>query len=109
MRRIFFQPVHGGRPYSSVSGGVRCVFRLRCANDAQAVCLVGTFNEWSTIANPMSRKAGNRWETSLKLPPGAHEYAYLIVERAVAGEEPGAALFQGLVINEGSTLLVPNL
>jgi hypothetical protein len=107
MRRIIVQPVPRGRPNPSAGHrDVRCVFRLLCP-DADAVCLVGTFNEWSTVANPMSRAVGNRWETAIQLPPGVHEYAYVIAERAIAGEEPGAALFQGLVINEGSTILVP--
>jgi hypothetical protein len=46
---------------------------------ARQVALVGSFNLWSEDANPLVFNAdGGVWTTSVRLPPGVHEYAYVV-------------------------------
>jgi 1,4-alpha-glucan branching enzyme len=44
------------------------------------VALVGDFNGWDASASPLTLTPGAAgvWETSLLLPPGRHEYAFLV-------------------------------
>lgn len=49
------------------------------AKDGQAVSLVGDFNDWDVIANPMKRRKDGCFTTSLKLACGAsYQFRYLI-------------------------------
>ena len=48
------------------------------AVDAGAVALVGTFNNWNPRKHPMQRSAAGSWQRSVMLPPGAHEYKFLV-------------------------------
>jgi 1,4-alpha-glucan branching enzyme len=45
---------------------------------AQRVSLCGGFNAWSPEATPMNRQDGGLWEASLALPPGRHEYKFVV-------------------------------
>jgi hypothetical protein len=46
---------------------------------AERVALVGSFNLWSEDANPLVWNAeGGVWTASVRLPPGVHEYAYVV-------------------------------
>jgi hypothetical protein len=46
---------------------------------ARQVALVGSFNLWSEDAHPLEFNAdGGVWTTSVRLPPGVHEYAYIV-------------------------------
>lgn len=64
--------------------------------EAEAVFLVGGFNDWRPDASPMRRAEDGRWTLALALPPGAHAYAFLVRdergERLVA--DPQALLTQ---------------
>ena len=54
------------------------VFRFRAA-DAGSVHLIGSFTDWDPDAHPMRRGArADAWETTLELPPGIYEYAFLV-------------------------------
>ncbi|MDF1565736.1 MAG: sigma-70 family RNA polymerase sigma factor [Deltaproteobacteria bacterium] len=57
-------------------GGVVVHFVLE-AGEARTVSVVGTFNGWAPEAHPMHRSQG-RWIARLRLPPGRHEYQFLI-------------------------------
>ncbi len=48
------------------------------APDAQAVFLAGSFNDWSAEATPMHREAEGSWQTTLPLPPGHHEFKFIV-------------------------------
>jgi len=48
---------------------------------AQAVCVAGTFNEWRPGVTPMLRREKGQWIKELALPPGRYEYL-LVVDRA---------------------------
>ena len=45
---------------------------------AKQVFLCGEFNGWASDATPMKRDDAGRWETTLALAPGRHEYKFLV-------------------------------
>lgn len=53
------------------------LFQCR-ASEARQVFLAGTFNNWDSKANPMEPSGDGRWSLRLDLPPGRHEYKFLI-------------------------------
>jgi 1,4-alpha-glucan branching enzyme len=56
--------------------GVRFVLMNR---DARSVALAGSFNQWSTSMNPLTRD-GSRgiWTVVVALPPGDHLFMYVV-------------------------------
>lgn len=53
--------------------------RLTCrAPSAQAVFLAGTFNDWNPTTKPMAKDAEGNWSADLPLPPGRHEYKFVV-------------------------------
>ena len=55
-----------------------CV-RFRFHNSrARAVALAGDFNGWSTTSHPMQRSGNALWTLEVELPPGRHEYKFLV-------------------------------
>ena len=50
-----------------------------CHSDsAQAVCLAGSFNDWSPTATPMVRSRRGDWTLSVPLAPGHDEYKFVV-------------------------------
>ena len=45
---------------------------------AQHVCIAGTFNDWHCSATPMIALGEGRWAKELLLPPGTHEYRFVV-------------------------------
>jgi 1,4-alpha-glucan branching enzyme len=45
---------------------------------AKTVALVGDFNEWSPTRHPMARGPDDVWYVDLELPPGRHEYKFVV-------------------------------
>lgn len=48
------------------------------APEAQTVFLAGTFNEWSSEVTPLNRQMDGHWQTMLRLPPGHHEFKFIV-------------------------------
>ncbi len=48
------------------------------APEAQAVYLVGNFNNWDTTAHPIKKDKKGVWKTTLSLQPGRYEYRFLV-------------------------------
>jgi 1,4-alpha-glucan branching enzyme len=46
------------------------------APSASQVCIAGTFNEWKTA--PLKCARNGEWIGELKLPPGRHEYLFVV-------------------------------
>ncbi|MBI2114683.1 MAG: isoamylase early set domain-containing protein [candidate division NC10 bacterium] len=46
--------------------------------EAKTVALAGDFNGWSTIAHPMKRGRDRIWTIEMDIPPGRHEYKFLV-------------------------------
>ena len=45
---------------------------------AQAVFIAGTFNDWHPSVTPMIALGEGRWAKELSLPPGRHEYRFVV-------------------------------
>jgi hypothetical protein len=60
---------------------VRFVFY---APNAHAVALAGSFNDWSTDAALLARADAGVWTITLQVPPGQHQYAFVVDGRWVA-------------------------
>ncbi len=48
------------------------------APQADKVFLAGAFNGWNSRSLPMKKDAGGIWKIRIKLPPGNHEYKYIV-------------------------------
>ena len=48
------------------------------APEAGAVFLAGTFNDWRADATPMKRADDGNWTARVKLPPGRHEFKFVV-------------------------------
>jgi len=48
------------------------------APTAQSVSLVGDFNGWNSLANPMRRQPDGCWFAQAQLTHGHHQYCFLI-------------------------------
>lgn len=66
-----------GSTREEVGGTVRFEFTLPSA--ARAVALVGDFNGWDERATPMAQRgADGTWSARIPLPPGRHQYAFVV-------------------------------
>ncbi len=45
---------------------------------AKRVCVSGTFNAWAPDATPLARETDGQWAVTLALPPGRHEYKFVV-------------------------------
>jgi hypothetical protein len=45
---------------------------------ARAIFLAGTFNGWNAKATPMTKDAKGNWDVALALPPGRHEFKFVV-------------------------------
>ncbi len=48
------------------------------APHAQSVCIAGSFNDWHPQATPMIAINDGRWAKDLMLPPGEHQYRFIV-------------------------------
>lgn len=48
------------------------------AVDAQAVCVMGDFNDWDPASHPMKRQHDGVWRIELPLCHGHHHYLFVI-------------------------------
>ena len=48
------------------------------APQAQAVSLVGDFNQWDPKAHPMKQMVDKAWMATMELKHGHHRYAFLV-------------------------------
>jgi 1,4-alpha-glucan branching enzyme len=61
-----------------VTGTVLVRFEL-VAPDAERVALAGSFNAWNDRATPFVRNAASgMWTVTLALPPGEHQYLFVV-------------------------------
>lgn len=61
-------------------------FLLAGKPNAKHVYLSGSFNNWSTMANPM-HKTGEGWEINIALAPGGYQYKFIVDGKWVADPE----------------------
>jgi len=55
----------------------RVQFRFK-SSCARTVALACEYNGWSTTAHPMSKGPDDVWSVDVDLPPGRHEYKFLV-------------------------------
>lgn len=77
---------HTGAPKDMV----RYMFRVRAA--AGKVCLAGDFNRWTVCEAPLQRVGEDLWSITVDLPPGRHEYMFVIDGKWVT--DPNARAYQ---------------
>ena len=63
------------KPKKSHSHSVRIEFHHE---QAQAVFIAGTFNDWNPNTTPMIAMGEGRWVKELALPPGRYEYRIIV-------------------------------
>lgn len=72
------------------SKGQRQAVRIEFDHEqAQAVFIAGTFNDWQPAATPMIAVGDGRWVKELALPPGRYEYRLIVDGEWVS--DPAAA------------------
>jgi 1,4-alpha-glucan branching enzyme len=52
-------------------------FALRRAR-AGSVAVAGSFNDWQPTSHPMTFDGHDTWHLELELPPGTHEYRFIV-------------------------------
>lgn len=65
-------------PRYSAHRNLRGVNFICQAPQAQAVSLVGDFNEWNPATHPMQQMADGGWFVTIELRHGHHRYAFLV-------------------------------
>jgi len=70
----------GGAAPGSAESGVEVTFRYQPeVKHANAVSVVGSFNEWNAAAQPMHDEDGDGvWEIALRLAPGRYTYQFVV-------------------------------
>jgi 1,4-alpha-glucan branching enzyme len=58
-------------------GKKRVAFKI-AAPDASDIYVAGDFNDWDRTSHPLKCNSRGMWNTSIALPPGKHEYRFLI-------------------------------
>ena len=48
------------------------------APEADAVSLMGDFNQWNEKKHPMKKNADGVWEKNIMVPAGSYEYRFLV-------------------------------
>jgi 1,4-alpha-glucan branching enzyme len=62
----------------SAKNNVKPVTFICRASEATEVYLVGDFNGWSSVANPMKRQVDGAWRVEIVLCHGHHQYRFLV-------------------------------
>lgn len=62
----------------SAKNNVKPVHFYCVAPEAKGVCLVGDFNGWNPLANPMRRDTSGSWTARVQLHHGYHQYLFLV-------------------------------
>jgi 1,4-alpha-glucan branching enzyme len=68
--------------------GKRTVEITLSAPQAKAVAIAGTFNNWDPSKTPMRRVRNGDWSARVTLPPGRHEYRFVVDGQWLS--DPGA-------------------
>jgi hypothetical protein len=73
---------HGGRTATVAAAPSDTVYVVRfvlIAPDARKVSVVGDFNNWNRTTTALAPSGGGGvWTASVPLPPGRHEYAFIV-------------------------------
>ena len=65
-------------PTSAPAPATRRISFSLSAPDARNVKVAGDFTAWETQALDMTRQPNGSWKTTLAIPPGQHEYRFIV-------------------------------
>jgi len=82
-------PAQTGRAIPARAAQPQPVWFENVNETAREVTIAGSFNNWDVENTRMVRMVGGRWLRVLFLPPGRHEYLFVVDGRCVA--DPRAA------------------
>ena len=82
---------------------ISVVFTYR-DDQAQKVCISGSFNQWSSQSHCM-QKDKNTWTLELSLPPGRYAYLFFVDDR-ISKPDPGAVLTEESGFGTRNSILV---
>jgi 1,4-alpha-glucan branching enzyme len=69
--------------YSRTGATCRVTFDLPAIGEIEKASLCGDFNEWNPNANPMKRRKGGRYSTTISLKSGqSYRFKYLLDGRS---------------------------
>jgi hypothetical protein len=77
-------PSAAGAAPQRASGGIHFTY---LDPNAKLVSWVGAFNGWNVTATPMTKNADRVWSVVVPLPPGDHEYKFVVDGSYVADPE----------------------
>jgi len=106
------QPVAPGAPSVvavPVDGGWRVTWVFRAERRPQGVHLVGSWDQWDEEATPMTRRPDGSFVHTRVLPPGRHEYKFILRPGGSWTTDAGNPLQapSGVDATENSVLLLP--
>jgi 1,4-alpha-glucan branching enzyme len=73
-------------------------------DQAQKVCIAGSFNQWSSRSHCMMRDK-KAWTSTISLPPGRYAYLFMIDDR-ILKLDPGAPLAEESGFGTNNSILV---
>ena len=88
------------------SDRTQCVFRMRCVG-ASYLAVLGNFNNWSILANPMLPVGNDEWEAAVDLEPGPQPYCFFVLA-STACHGSGTGMLGDGIIGIESVIEVPN-
>ena len=74
--------------------------------EAREVFIAGSFNDWCPTATPMVAGGEGRWVKELVLPPGRHEYRF-VVDGQLVDDPKGAEFVPNPHGGQNAVLVVP--
>ena len=81
------------------------------ADSAEAVSVVGDFNQWDPSSTPLTRGTSGAWSVTVTLPPGRYRFSFLLDGRTWRADpdrpsvpDPDFQIPTSLVQVEGSSL-----
>lgn len=84
----------------------RCVYLEFVNRRASRVSVTGSFNDWRPTVTPMIPMGGGWWVKGLVLPPGRHEYRFVVDDQELP--DPNAPQMAGADGRTNSVLVVPD-
>ncbi|MFA5028447.1 MAG: isoamylase early set domain-containing protein [Candidatus Methylomirabilota bacterium] len=82
-------------------------FLFRCNEARVGVALLGDFNQWNPSSTPMRQIPDGTWWAEITLPPGQHEYKFLVDGREWRND-PDAPRVPNVWGSENSVVDVPS-
>ncbi|MEP6689529.1 MAG: isoamylase early set domain-containing protein [Gemmatimonadaceae bacterium] len=90
-RELRTAPTRAPAAVPAASAGAQRVQFVYVARRATSVALVGDFNAWNRDTTPLKPAAAGVWSVEVAIPPGRHEYAFIIDGRTWVSDPTAAS------------------